>query len=95
MNIGKFMRNARLMYQRANPWPLQRVDNPRKPGACVSRTYSIVGIKRFLETVRGCDEVPESTSLVSYYRDGVLIGQIVWRPDEVESKTEHRLFRAG
>jgi hypothetical protein len=89
------MRNARLMYQRANPWPFQKVTNPREHGACVSRTYSIVGLKKFLEAVVDCEEVPESKSLVSYYRDGTLIGQLIWWPDDVEPRTEHRLFRAA
>lgn len=84
------MRRARLEYQLKNPPKLQRIEYPTEPGVCVSRTYRIVGLGRFVEAVEGCSAVA-SENLVSFYRGDTLIGQIVWACGVID-RCEHRIF---
>ena len=86
------MRKARLEYQRRNARSFEQNQNPQASGFCVTRSCVLVGLSRFVTTIRDCVEIRNSENLISYYREDSLVAQIVWWPDEVQSKCEHRLF---
>ena len=86
------MRKARLEYQRRNARRMEEIKDPVTPSACITRRCVLVGLNRFVEAIRNCVELRNCDSLISYYRDGALVAQIVWLPHEAQSRCEHRLF---